>query len=640
MKPLPQKPLIQSSGQFQLLFERLADPMLLIDCESGCFTDCNEAAIRLLGYREKADLFQLKPIDISPEYQPDGRLTSEKAMEMHALARQRGHHRFEWLHRSPDGRLIPVEILLTSIETEGNAQLAAVWHDLSANKRTLEELRLKAGALETVANGIVITNREGVIEWVNPAFTRLTGYTAAESVGRTPQVLKSGRHGASFYAEMWSTIIAGKVWHGEVTNQRKDGVLYEEEMSITPLRDGSGNITHFVAVKQDTTERKKLQNQILRTQRMESLGTLAGGIAHDLNNILLPIVLSTDLLRNGETRDERLRLLDTIRSCARRGADMIRQVLTFARGVEGLKGEVQLLHLFRDLEKILRETFPRNLSIGVKLPKELWTVHGEATQLEQVLMNLCINARDAMPVGGVLTLSAHNVLVDASMTEQEPDCLPGNYVLVEVGDDGMGMSAEVQERIFEPFFTTKEVGKGTGLGLSTVYSIVRGHRGFLQVISRPGHGSVFRVYLPALSGAVHLPAQDPNSPLPTGSGEWILVVDDEKAVCEAVRLVLSGNGYHVLLAADGAEALGLYHEHRDKIALTLTDIMMPVMDGATLISRIRKMDPEAKIIAASGNDTGGARFQIEGEIGRFLAKPYSVPILLEAVHCVLHEPVE
>jgi PAS domain S-box-containing protein len=389
----------------------------------------------------------------------------------------------------------------------------------------------------------------------------------------------------------------------------------------------------------DLTERKKLERQFLRSQRMESVGTLAGGIAHDLNNVLAPILMSIELLRDLAKSDQDLQLLDNIYVSARRGADLIKQVLTFARGVEGERLLIGPQHIVGELLKILRDTLPKSIDVRFSAASDLWNINGDSTQLHQVFLNLCVNARDAMPDGGTLKLTMANVVLDENFAAMCPGALPGAYVLTQVEDTGSGIPPEIRERIFEPFFTTKDVGKGTGLGLSTSLGIVKSHGGFINVYSQPGRGTRFTVYLPASSGDVKPVADEGRLPgLPRGRGELILVVDDEPAIRTIVRRMLEQFGYRVLLAANGVEAVEQYSAHGAEIAAVLTDMSMPIMDGAALIAVLEKMNARVRIIRSSGLDMiGDISKAVGGAVKAFVPKPYTAEALLVTLRDILRE---
>ncbi|MCF7785053.1 MAG: PAS domain S-box protein [Prosthecobacter sp.] len=418
--------------------------------------------------------------------------------------------------------------------------------------------------------------------------------------------------------------------------QRADGTLRWIHDRAFPVRDSHGTVLRIVGTAEDITESKQVEAQLLRSQRMESIGTLAGGIAHDLNNVLTPIMMSIELLKLQETNERRLNIFSTIENSARRGADMVQQVLSFARGVEGRQLAVDVGRLLKEIEKIANETFLKNIQVRSKIPKDLWGVQGDPTQLHQVLLNLCVNARDAMPGGGMLKLSASNVVLDAHCGELSPEAKPGRHVLIAVEDSGTGMPPEVLERIFEPFFTTKELGKGTGLGLSTTLAIIKGHHGFLRVHSEMGEGTKFQLYLPANDSADVQLATPVESALPRGNGELVLVVDDEDTVRQIISQTLETFGYRVLEAADGVEASTLFTTHQGEIAVVLTDMMMPVMDGLATIQVLMRMNPQVRIIAASGLGVKDmvAKAMAAG-VKHFISKPYSAETLLKTLAQVL-----
>ena len=503
------------------------------------------------------------------------------------------------------------------------------------------QLRLQHSALEAAANAIVITNREGVIQWVNEAFTRLTGYQREEAIGANPRLLKSGAHDEEFYRQMWKTVLAGSVWQGELTNKRKDGVLYHEEMTITPVRSDAGEITHFIAIKQDVTERRKLEQQFLRAQRMQSIGLLAGGVAHDLNNVMAPVLMALPLLRGGLPAEQRDHILDTLERSIQRGANIVQQVLTFARGVEVQRVRVQPRHLIREIAKIAEETFPRDIDTRATVPGNLWPVSGDPTQIHQVLLNLAVNARDAMPDGGQLTFSARNVELGEPLQFMDFEIPPGRYTSLSVTDTGTGIAPDTLERMFEPFFTTKPAGKGTGLGLSTVLGIVKSHGGLVEVQTKPGAGSTFKVFLPAVPPEA-APAAAPLRPiLPQGHGETIMLVDDEAAVLQLTRSILLANGYKVVTAKEGMQALARFTQSGQTISAVITDLMMPFMDGLTLTRALRDLNSSVPVVATTGlmNPPGepdrAAQLRELG-VKHFLAKPFQADTLLTTLHNALH----
>jgi signal transduction histidine kinase/CheY-like chemotaxis protein len=429
------------------------------------------------------------------------------------------------------------------------------------------------------------------------------------------------------------------VFSGQFTHRSKEGREIIINSRWTLVRDDQGQAHSVLVINTDLTETKKLEAQFLRAQRLESIGTLASGIAHDLNNILSPILMSTTLLRRDLKDPDAERMLNIIEASAERGAGIVKQVLTFARGVEGERVLLQPKHLISELSKIMAQTFPRNIDLQSGFAADLWTVSGDATQLHQVLLNLCVNARDAMPEGGTLTVGAENVDVDEQLARMNPGAQLGPHVALRVGDTGSGIPPEVLDKIFDPFFTTKEVGKGTGLGLATVIGIVKAHGGFLNVQSEVGIGTTFRVFLPASreSGAAE---KSPDEVVTKGgNGERVLVVDDEPPIREALVRTLESNGYHAYTAEDGSDALALYFQRREEIDVVLTDLAMGQMDGITLVRSLRKVNPTVKVIVSSGHIQKENAVVLNGlGVKTFLDKPYTADKLLQALQTVLHGP--
>ncbi len=510
-------------------------------------------------------------------------------------------------------------------------QFVAVFDAITERKKTEENLRYLSRVVEQSPIAIVITDPHGAIEYVNAHFTEMTGYTAEDVLGKTPRVLKYAETTSAQFEELWRTVTAGGRWCGDFCNRKKNGEMFWERATIFPMLDGQGKITRYVGVKEDITERRLLEEQLRRSQRVEAIGALAGGIAHDLNNLLAPVLLGHGLLLEAVRDPQERQWLELIGHSAKRAADVVRQLLTFSRGGSGERVALEVGDLFREMRRIVEETFPRDITLRIELAADLPPVLGDATQLHQVLLNLCVNARDAMPDGGTLTLRAGASEVDAQLAKANPPAEAGPHVLMEVGDTGLGMTPEVIERIFDPFFTTKAVGKGSGLGLSTVVGIVRSHHGFVVVGSKPKQGATFRVYLPAARTAVAAAGAVARQP-PRGQNELILVVDDEPAIAETTRLILERHGYRTQVATRGEEALAIFRERAREISLVLTDIMMPGMNGVAMLREMRGMAPDLKALVTSGiaSDPKQADL-IELGFTDSLPKPCERSKLLEAV---------
>jgi PAS domain S-box-containing protein len=509
--------------------------------------------------------------------------------------------------------------------------------DVTSRKLATETAMRLSAIVESSQDAIIGKDLNGIVSSWNSGAERIFGYSAAEMIGQPiATIIPDNRRPEEDV--VLATIRQGTpVANLETVRRRKDGQLIEVSVTASPIRDSDGVIIGASKITRDVTERRRLERQSLRAQRMESIGTLAGGIAHDLNNVLAPIMLSLEMMREAADPDT-LELLDTLQTSARRGADLVRQVLSFARGVEGKHLLMDPSLLIHDLSKVMHDTFPKSIRVQLELPKNIWAVNADPTQLHQVLLNLCVNARDAMPSGGVLTIRAGNIVLDDVYAGMNPDARAGAYVVIEVQDTGTGIAPDDRDRIFEPFFTTKKVGEGTGLGLSTTLGIVKSHGGFINLYSEVGRGSTFKVYIPAITDEASAEERASTQVgLPRGHGETILVVDDERAVREVAQRTLQRFGYRVMLASHGAEAVALYAQHRDRIAAVLTDMAMPIMDGPALIVALRAMDPAVRIIASSGLDTNGAVARATGAgVHHFAPKPYTAETLLRMLDALLH----
>lgn len=512
--------------------------------------------------------------------------------------------------------------------------------DIAERMAAEAKLREQAQLLDLAQDAIIVRDLEHRIQYWSKGAERIYGWKPEEVIGRSVREILYPD--VSQLIQAMDILLQRGEWTGELRHVTRQGGEVIMEGKWTLLRNDQGAPKAVLAVNTNVTERKKIEAQFLRTQRLESIGTLAGGIAHDLNNLLAPIVMGVELLRQGEASPTHRRVIDTIERSARRGTDLVKQVLSFARGVEGARVAVHLGHIIREIVTMTQTTFPKSITLEVDVPRDLWLVTGDPTQLNQVLLNLCVNARDAMPTGGRLCIRVRNTEVDAQLATMHPGLAVGPYVQLEVTDTGKGIAPEIQERIFEPFFTTKEVGKGTGLGLSTVLGIVRSHGGAVNVESAHDRGTTFRIHLPAQAEQT-TPAKDDAaaSPLPQGQNELILVVDDETSILGITQQTLEACGYRVLTAADGAEAMGLFAMHRDEIALVLTDVMMPVMDGIALTSALRRLRPDVRLIAMSGLSDPGSKARLQqAEIRHLLTKPYSAEALLRMLRRALEDAGE
>lgn len=442
----------------------------------------------------------------------------------------------------------------------------------------------------------------------------------------------------SIYQGAYQPFIAKGEWAGELPQISREGRELFIEAHWTLVKDDQGQPHSMLAINTDNTDRKKLEAQLFRAQRMESIGTLASGIAHDLNNVLAPILLAVGMLKQQPRSAGEMKMLNLLESSAQHGADLVRQVLTFARGVEGQRQTIDVSRIVNELEKMIRETFDPKIRLSVEIAKDLWPISGDPTELHQSLLNLCVNARDAMPNGGRLQLTVANVILDEQYATMHAQAKAGPYVMIKVSDTGAGIPLSIRDRIFDPFFTTKEVGKGTGLGLATVQAVVRSHGGFLNLYSEEGMGTAFTLYFPGLEGTSAEQAASIEIKLPRGHGELVLVIDDEAAVRTITQQTLEAFGYRVLLAEDGAEALSIYVQHRDEIAVVLTDMMMPVIDGYSTIQALMRINSQVEIIAASGLASHDMVSKaMSAGVKHFIPKPYSAETMLQALAEALGE---
>lgn len=504
-------------------------------------------------------------------------------------------------------------------DAEGRAlRMVGGMTDITRARKAQARLEELATLLDKAQDAIVVRDLDHRVQFWNKS---------AERLYKDP---------SQFYLAVAETLAHGE-WVGELEQETRDGATVTIEGHWTLVREDDGTPKSILAINTDISEKKRLEKKFLRAQRMETVGTLAGGVAHDLNNMLTPIMMSVTLLKEDEEDENRLRDLSNIEMSAARGAAMVRQLLTFARGADGGHMPVDLNLVAKDVQKIARDTFPKSIDFRLEGPENLWKVQADPTQLHQVLVNLCINARDAMPDGGVLTMSLTHVVLDEVYSDMNPEARPGPYVHIVVEDTGIGMPPEVLDRMFEPFFTTKEVGQGTGLGLSTVHSIVLQHGGFIHVYSELNKGTKFKVYLPAIaSSADSEEVALAQTQLPRGRGELILVVDDEDTIRNVSERTLERFGYRVVLAKNGAEAVSLYAQQRGEIALVITDMAMPVMDGPATIVALRSIDPDVKIVGSSGLDANGnVAKAVDAGVKDFVPKPYTAETLLTTIRRVL-----
>jgi PAS domain S-box-containing protein len=538
-----------------------------------------------------------------------------------------------------DGSVAFVEVSNMPVVFKGQSAVQTIVKDVTELRELQEEMHLRIEALNSAGNAIVITDREGYIVWANPAFEALSGYSLGEVTGRNPRVLvRSGEQNVSFYQDMWNSILSGNVWHGELVNRRKDGSVYDESMTITPVRNGHGEITNFVAVKQDITGRKLLEEQLLQSQKLEGIGQLAGGVAHDYNNILNVVVGYSDLLRRKLPEDDPSRQpLEAILAAARRGADLTRQLLAFARKEIVSPKVVNVNSAIESIMNMLHRIIGENLRLVFKPENGLWNVKIDPTQFDQIVVNLVTNAKDAIDDVGTITIRSFNKRFLEGEVPHGTTLTPGEYVVVEFEDNGRGIDAKTLKRLFEPFFTTKPKGHGTGLGLSTVYGILRQNGGTIEVKSDLGKGSKFTVYIPRFAGAVKIIELRSGNESLKGT-ETVLVVEDQADLLNLTKTFLEECGYNVLTSTDPVDAEVLSESYSGEIHLLLTDVIMPKMSGKELSEKISVRRPGVKTLYMSGYSSD--RFG-EGTNGGnpidFIQKPFDLTELALKIREVLSQ---
>lgn len=504
-----------------------------------------------------------------------------------------------------------------------------LFHDLRQRKQAEEKIRQQAALLDITSDAIFVHDLENRILYWNRGAEKLYGWSATEAIGKLlPEILPNNEFQAPTIRE---TLLNRGEWRDELFQVTKGGQEVIVEARWTIIRDDAGQPQSILSVETDITDKKQLENQFYRDQRLESLGLLTSGIAHELNNVLTPILGFSQLLllKDENLEDESEEMLKLLESNAKQGADIIKQILTFARGTNGHLVNLQVEFILKQVIKVVKQTFPKSIAIHHNIPEEpLKSVYVNPTQIQQILMNICLNARDAMPNGGTLTLAVENYYVDQIFAQMNLDAQVGDYVMVTITDNGTGIPSDLLNRIFDPFFTTKEVGKGTGLGLATVLGIVKNYGGFLQVSSKVGKGTQFKVYLPTTEEIIA--EEELVEEIPQGNRELILIVDDNLTVQLTHQSVLESYNYNTLVANDGIGAIALYAEYQEQIKFVLLDTMMPNMDGIRTIHELKKINPNIKIIGVSGLSSNRESMLAAGANG-FLVKPYNVEELLKSV---------
>ena len=613
-------------------FEHAASLVWVKDLE-GRFLKINritEQAIglpanRIIG-RTVSDLFSVGEASV---YMDHDRMTLEMDQPV----------RFEEEMKSSDDVRVFLSIRFPLKDASGKTfGLGGISTDITDRKKSEMELQKLESAINQMAEVVVITDTKGDIVYVNPAFEKVTGYSCSEVIGKNTRILKSGRHPKEFYEKLWNTIKSGQVWKDRFINKTMKGRIYYEDATISPVFGPQGEIVNFVAVKRDVTEHLELSRQLQQAQKMEAVGTMAGGVAHDFNNILQVALGYTELMLNDTKLSQNHRIdLQRIRESALRGADLVQRLMTFSRKTDSKPRPLDLNKSVIELRKMLERTIPKMINIELNLATELRTVYADPTQIDQILMNLSVNARDAMPEGGTLKFETANLRADDGLLVEKSGLTSGWQVMLSVSDTGFGIDADHIEHIFEPFFTTKDVNKGTGLGLAIVHNVVQNNGAHITCESQPGIGTTFRIFFPSVEND-EVGGNQTEQSVQLGGSETILLVDDEPMVRDLSSRILSRVGYRVVEASNGEEAVGIYNERMNSIDLVILDLIMPQMGGLQCLEKLLEINRDVKVVIATGHSSRGeASTILPGLVKGFIEKPFEMDELLRIVREALDE---
>ncbi len=621
-----------SERRYRRLFESAKDGILILDAETGKIVDVNPFLIELTGYT-RAEFLDLCLWEIGLFKD----IASSKAE--FAKLQNLDYVRYEHLPlETRDGHTIAVEFVSNVYDVDGERVIQCNVRDITVRRRAEDALRMRDRAIQAVEQGIIITDasKDHAIVYVSPGFTRLTGYAEAEALGRNCRFLQGRDTDPQATARIRQAVAARQPCAVELLNYRKDGSEFWNHLALSPVTDDAGRVTHFVGVQTDVTERRGLEAQFLRSQRMEAVGQLAGGVAHDFNNILSVILSYAEMARDDLAPEAPLRAdLDEIRKAALRASDLTRQLLAFSRRSVMAPEVLNLDERLAGVAKLLRQLLGADVTLSMIPTNDLWRIKADPGQLEQIVMNLAINARDAMPEGGELTIETANVVLDAAYAGAHHDVAPGAYVMLSVSDTGIGMNKAIQARIFEPFFTTKETGKGTGLGLASVFGIVKQSGGHIWVYSEPGKGTTFKLYFPQVEGVADTRTDDASATF-TPATETILLVEDDDQVRDIAENILRRCGYVVLAAPNAGEALLICEKYGANIHLLFTDAVLPRMNGRQLAERLASLRPHMKVLFMSGYaDDAVLQHGILDSGVAFLQKPFTPGTLTRKVREVL-----
>lgn len=618
----------ESEKLFRLISETIPVPIIVIRVSDSTLIYANDPAGVLFGFAPE----ELTEHRVTEFYYPGEEQPLLKQLAAHGYVSN-----YELKGRRTDDSPFWAALFVRPMTFNNESCWLTALYDLTDRKLAEEERMRLATAVEQGAESIIITDKKGTIEYVNPAFEQIFGYTREEITGRNFKIFKSDRHKNAFFREMWDTITRGQVWSGHLINRKKDGSLCEFETTISPIRDASGSIINFVSVNRDVTSEVRMERQLRQAQKMEAIGTLATGIAHDFNNILTAVFGNVQLAKLKLPKESpAIPKLDNITEAANRAKELVRQVLTFCRQTEHEKRPLDISPVVKEALNLLRASIPATVRFRRSIRSGLGTVSADPTQIHQVMMNLCSNAAGSMEKkGGVMEVILKDVEIEPDR-DRLPDLKPGPYVKLSVCDTGHGMSHEVMERIFDPFFTTKKPGHGTGMGLAVVHGIVRSHGGAVAVESEPGKGSRFHVYIPRIMKHEKHHKEEKPQAFPEGR-ESVLFIDDEPDLCEIFKEMLDHIGYKVATETDSVRALELFRTRPDSFDLVITDQTMPNMTGEEIAGEMMKIRPDIPIIICTGysdrmNEEKAKKMGITG----FLMKPFAMDKISETIQKTLH----
>ncbi len=614
----------ENEKKYRELVENANSIILRLDT-SGNITFFNEYARTFFGYENEEILGRNVLDTIVPEIDSSGRNLKEAIGKIFEDPDSYIHNINENIRKNGERVWIAWNNKPVYDADNTLVGMLCIGNDITERRKTEAERERLASAIAQADESVIITDGRGRIQYVNPAFEALTGYTREEAVENTPGILKSDMHDADFYRSLWEAITSGETWKGRFINRKKDGSHYTVDATITPMRDDAGNIVNYIAVQRDVTEALKLEAQLLQARKMESVGRLAGGVAHDFNNMLSVILGYSELaLARIDADNPIYKNLKEIHDTARRSADLTRQLLAFSRKQIIAPQVIDINEQVKNMEHLLRRAIGEDIDLVFTLSAELWPVHLDPSQVDQVVVNLAVNARDAMPDGGMLTIETGNVVFDEAYCKENLGFKPGEYAMLAVSDSGCGMDKETLANVFEPFFTTKKEGRGTGIGLATVYGIVKQNNGFINIYSEPENGTTIRIYFPRYSDVRQIASSELHKAVPVLGNETIALVEDQGKVRDMTRTMLEELGYKVLTAAGPEQALRLCEKHEGKIHLLFTDVVMPNMNGRELAGKIRRLRPDIKILYTSGYTANAIAHHGVLETGvHFIQKPFS-----------------